>query len=448
MSRSISRRLAVVILAISCCGNSTGAFAADIDPADAQASASVQARQKAEALYQALILLETRYAGMPGYDYLLGIAALDTNRLETARSALQRVVAAQPGNSPARLELARTYFLLGQRDDAKREFEIAQAANPPANVRPTIQAYLNAIDSPVGARTQWHGYVQSSLGHDTNVNAATSRDTIAIPAFAGLSFLLNDDARSRSDNFGTVSGGVGVRHSLRPGLILSAGLDADLRSYNDLTQFNQSNYTAQVGLNRIDGPNNLGLQLQNQRIRLNDDSYRSLNGVNAQWTRDLSPALQAAVFGQYATMHYFGQSLRDVDRAVFGGSLVKGFDVSGQPVLFGTAYLGRESPDETSAAVVGNRLYGFSFGANWHMTPQQFIFAKVGYERRRYDQADPLFMVERTDRQTDIQVGYTYAFTKAFSVTPQIGNVHNRSNIELNDYRRTVYEVVARYEFR
>lgn len=163
MSRSISRRLAVAILAISCCG-STGAFAADIDPANAQASASAQALQKAEALYQALIPLGPRYAGTPDYDYLLGIAALDTNRLETARSALQRVVAAQPGNSPARLELARTYFLLGQRDDAKREFETAQAANPPANVRPTIQAYLNAIDSPVGTRTQWHGYVQGSLG--------------------------------------------------------------------------------------------------------------------------------------------------------------------------------------------------------------------------------------------------------------------------------------------
>lgn len=239
-----------------------------------------------------------------------------------------------------------------------------------------------------------------------------------------------------------------MRHLLRPGLILSAGLDADLRRYNDLAQFNQGNYTAQVGLNRIEGPDNLGLQLQNQRIRLNGDSYRSLNGVNAQWTRDLSPALQAAVFGQYATLHYFGQSSRDVDRAVFGGSLVKGFDVSGQPVLFGTAYLGRESPDETSAAIVGNRLYGFSFGANWNITRRQSVFAKVGYERRRYNQADPLFMVERIDRQTDFLVGYTYAFTKTFSVTPRIGNTHNRSNIELNGYRRTVYEVVARYEFR
>lgn len=53
-------------------------------------------------------------AGTPDYDLLLGIAAMDSGHPTQAVFAFERVLAIEPDNSRARLELARAYFELGR----------------------------------------------------------------------------------------------------------------------------------------------------------------------------------------------------------------------------------------------------------------------------------------------------------------------------------------------
>ena len=62
-------------------------------------------------------------AGNPDFDYLLGIAALDSGHGERAVFALERVLAVQPSNALARAEIARAYLFIGEKDTARREFE-------------------------------------------------------------------------------------------------------------------------------------------------------------------------------------------------------------------------------------------------------------------------------------------------------------------------------------
>src|SRR3546814_19662724 len=59
--------------------------------------------------------------GDPEFDYQLGMAALDAGRYGEAVIALQRVLAVQPNNAPARAELARAYALAGDIDTARAE---------------------------------------------------------------------------------------------------------------------------------------------------------------------------------------------------------------------------------------------------------------------------------------------------------------------------------------
>ncbi|WP_150627281.1 surface lipoprotein assembly modifier [Pandoraea captiosa] len=446
----VAAAVAVVMTSVAHAADTSAASGANTrDPAITQARAFMKAKSPEEA-YAVLAPLEGRLAGDAEYDYLLGIAAADTRHLDVAERALKRTVAQRPGDGPARLELARVYFALGQREDARREFESVASGDVPEGVRPVIQAYLNAIDVPVGERTAVTGYVQGNFGRDTNANNATTNSSIAIPSLGGLVFVLDGTARGTPANFGDVSGGVLVRHAVTDHLVVSGGADFDIRRYGgNARAFDQGSYTLQLGANWLSGPNNFGVQYVNQHMWLDAESYRNLNGFSAQWTRDLGNGLQAAAFGQYTPLRYMGTNVRDVNRAVGGASVVKGFSsVYGAPVVFASMYGGRESPKDGNAAAFGNDLWGGRTGGEWHVMPNQVLFASVSFERRDYDTLDSMFLVERRDRQLDVRAGYSYFVTKAFSITPQYSFTRNRSSLTLYDYHRSVYEIVARYDFR
>ena len=92
-------------------------------------------RNTVEQYRQAFQLLEPHEqarAGDPAYDYLLGIAAIDSGELTRGVFALERVLAVNPNHAQARAEIARAYFLMGENKVARQEFEQVKQARPPA----------------------------------------------------------------------------------------------------------------------------------------------------------------------------------------------------------------------------------------------------------------------------------------------------------------------------
>src|SRR5260370_628893 len=130
-----------------------------------------------QAAYQLLQPLESQRAGDPEYDYLLGIAALDSGERERAVFALERVLAVNPNHAQARAEIARAYFLLGEKENALREFQNVRATNPPEAVKQTIDRYLSALGV---APTQLNGFLEIGFGWDRN------RSIVCFTASGGL----------------------------------------------------------------------------------------------------------------------------------------------------------------------------------------------------------------------------------------------------------------------
>src|SRR5207244_648186 len=83
------------------------------------------AQKQPKQAYALLLPQEAARAGDPEFDYLLGLAALDSGELERAVFALERVLAVQPDNHLARAEIARAYLEMGARDAARQELEAA-----------------------------------------------------------------------------------------------------------------------------------------------------------------------------------------------------------------------------------------------------------------------------------------------------------------------------------
>jgi cytochrome c-type biogenesis protein CcmH/NrfG len=76
-----------------------------------------------QAAYKLLEPLETEHAGEVGYDYLLGVAGVESGNVTRGVFALERVLATEPNNTSARTVIAKGHFKLGEVDSAKIEFK-------------------------------------------------------------------------------------------------------------------------------------------------------------------------------------------------------------------------------------------------------------------------------------------------------------------------------------
>src|SRR3546814_19492098 len=110
-------------------------------PITSPAAHAADASQAATGSYEQLAAQAEGRIGDPEFDYQLGMAALDAGRYGEAVIALQRVLAVQPNNAPARAELARASALHRDIDTPRAAFPpVLTDPSPPAPVRPTPPA--------------------------------------------------------------------------------------------------------------------------------------------------------------------------------------------------------------------------------------------------------------------------------------------------------------------
>lgn len=190
------------------------------------ASALIEADKPAEA-YELLAPLEAERAGDPDYDLLLGLSALNAGEAGIAVFAFERIIAVQPENARARVELARAYFELREDEAAKQEFENVKNMVSDEQVAKNIGKYLDALDVRFQSQSklQWAAYAEGTAGYDSNVNAANDNSTFATPGLpAGVIF-----STAQDDVF--ISGKIGgwVSYRLAPSVTVFAVASADER---------------------------------------------------------------------------------------------------------------------------------------------------------------------------------------------------------------------------
>jgi tetratricopeptide (TPR) repeat protein len=400
-----------------------------------------------KAAFELLAPLQAQRAGEIEFDYLLGIAALDAGDAQQAVFALERVLAVNPNYLQARAEIARAYFALGERDNARREFEAVKARGGeiPPEARESIDRFLSAL---APQQTEFKAYIELALGYDSNTNSATSRSTIAIPFFGGAIAQLDPAGVSKGAWFGGVLAGGSVSHPVsdQVALIGSAGYGGKFnqRSAND---FDTQQFDLSGGARWAAGANSVVGLVQAQRFWVDNDTYRNSFGGTVQWLHNLSPAQQFTLFGQYAALRFPDQSPNDADRWIFGAGYSQALALDYAPVYYVSAYGGEQKETDSSFPWLGFKPYGLRVGGQISLNERTLLFASFSYEYRRYNGVEPLFLVRRQDDQYDARIGLTYVFAPKWSVTPQVAYTNNQSNIQLNEYDRTIASVAVRRDF-
>ncbi|HEY6094988.1 MAG TPA: surface lipoprotein assembly modifier, partial [Gallionellaceae bacterium] len=320
--------------------------------------------------------------------------------------------------------------------------------NPPKEVSATIQKYLDIIETDrSGKASSIRGYVEFTVGHDSNVNTATSNKQIAVPFFGGAVMTMNDSGVANSDNFGSLGAGLNFRHSFNPEWAIVGGANVNQRNNSTQKTFNTGYADANFGLSRTDGNDNYMAVLQVQGFNLDGVRYRDAAGVSGQWQRNLDSGSQVGSYFQYTSLTYPDQTFRNADRYVLGGTYATPLASATPTIVYAGAYVGAEQARESNASYLGNTLFGGRVGGEMKLSAQYTLLASLSLESRMYGGDDPLFLTKRNDTQADLKAGINYMPAQQWTIGASIAYTSNDSNIAINKYDRTLFSVSLRRDF-
>lgn len=404
---------------------------------------------KSEAAYASLAPAEFELAGNPGYDYLLGVAALETGRFAQASLIFERVLAVDPAHAAARLDIGRTYFALGDFDRAKRELLAVRELSPPPNAAMTADHYLQAIDERLQPRqTRATAYVEAGFGSDSNLTVGPRQSSVFLPVFGG-SFSLNAASRQLRDDYRQTGVGGELTHSLDGRLALFAGADIKLREYRRYGAYDYANADWHAGLQLSDGRDVYRLSGNLNDYKQESDAYRRARSVGGDWRRTLDPRTQISTFGQYTQLRYVPDSLKsnDIDQWLLGGAWIWQPPGGNIDVIALSGFAGQEM--EAKTRTDGDKLFvGSRIGAQKTVLGNIDVFSALGYQAGRYSRENILFQSVRKDYQYDLMLGASWRFAPRWSLRPQVSWTRNDSSLTIYDYRRYDLGVFLRRDFQ
>jgi len=116
-------------------------------------------------------------------DFYLGRSAFEVGRYKEAFIAFDRVLIEADEDDKqkinrVKLELARTYLALGERESAKKLFNEVLADNPPQIVKDRIQTILEESNKDKEKSSRWNLFASFEAGYEENVNSQPSIDKL------------------------------------------------------------------------------------------------------------------------------------------------------------------------------------------------------------------------------------------------------------------------------
>jgi outer membrane protein len=404
---------------------------------------------KADDAYRLLVPFEFEQAGKEEYDYLLGIAALESGKADLATLIFERVLAVNPNHAAARLDMGRAYFALGDMDRAKTEFESARRFSPPPAAQTTIDQYLAAIDQKAAGRAfRISGYVNAIVGHDSNVNSSTGQGSLFIPLF-GQNLTLANTSRKTRDLFAGYGGGLEASFTLTERISLLGGADLLRRTNYRADTFDYQSLDLRLGAQYASERDTYRVMVGRNTYDLDNASYRNTQNLSLEWRRVLDARTQVSLFGQDARARYLQQSARSNSSNLFlyGLGGVRVLDEGTRTFVYASGFRGVDvATDGRSDA--DRRLHGGRLGMQRALTAEADWFASVSGQKSTYSLENAIFVATRKDYQLDLNAGINWQFSRDWLLRPQANYTRNDSNIALNDYDRYEFSLTLRHDFR
>jgi hypothetical protein len=412
--------------------------------------------------YMMLVAEQDKLTGNLEFDYLLGVAALDSGKIDEAIIAFERVLAAQPNNAGAQLDLARAYFVAGSLDLSEGTFRKLRAQNPPPAALAAIDKYLAAIaERRLAARRMVSVWGEMALGYDTNLTGVPNDFTTAIQqAFNLIGVQPTGNSIKRKAPFLGAGVGADVVFPISESWNGYVGADLRGRGYKREAEFNSG--TAEVRGSAIweGGRHQVRINSSYNAFEQRGDAPGDPQPTNdrrsavfgGEYRLTLTSTTQLSVGAAGAQTRFPKNNIEDFNSGIGSLSLLTSFGGKGTPILQLTAFGTRDKAvrkladgvTDKSKKLLGLRAYG-QVNAN----EKTALFTSVGFSHRRDDSpfARATTVESGRDKLADVTLGVNWRFQPSCNLRGQWFGSRNSSNIAIYEYTRHEISSTIRCEF-
>ena len=390
--------------------------------------------------YELLSPQETELSGNAYFDYLLGVAALDSGRISEAILSLRRSVAAAPRFSGARMELARAHYEAGETGAARPLFVALLGEDPPPGVRDVINRYLDAIDTrPSRLPSRFAPFAELFAGYDSNANGSTDDQQF-------LGFTLSPENLETDSAFFEAGAGFDwtVPKSARFAWLL--GARAGYRRNPDASFVDSGIASAVGGMSWRSGAVFGRAGLDAYWASRDGNSNEAYGGFDLLLGRQLNERWDIRIGLRGGALRYDDSiEVLDVDRALYTFGASYRFASSGR---FSIEAIGGNDEEQQSGSPYGNSKSGARLGLSAPVGDSSFLIASVGSLTSDYDGL--FFGLPREDTQWTslLQFEFRDVFTDGLTIAPRVRYVDNDSDFGLYDYQRFEGGVLIRWVSR
>jgi tetratricopeptide (TPR) repeat protein len=451
---------------------SLGSLVAHADDPVIESARRLLAAGNAGQAYTELVAVQDKMSGMPEYDYLLGVAALDSGRIEDAIIALERVLALVPNHAGAQMDLARAYYAAGSFDLAEAAFQKLKAQNPPPQAQIAINRYLEALEKR-RKQTQagWTAFGELGLGWDSNLTGVPSNFFAASQQAVGIGFDPSGNSVKRSAPF--VQGAIGADyyHPLSRGWSLFGGGELRGRAYRDhgRKSTDESNVNFDQAAGELHGGGALNDGANQYRATASFSPFtqkgaapgdpqptndRRVYGLNFDWRHALDTRTQAGLGLQLNSVRFPENRIEDFDQLFLSAAWLKSYERAGSPFLYVTGFVtedraknkfddGNGGQTSKSKNLAGLRGY-FQYSTS----PKVAAFAGLAaiYRRDRDSFARSNLVEKGKDLYGEASIGVNWSFREKCALRLQYVFSHNSSNIDIYDFNRSEISSTIRCE--
>jgi len=378
-------------------------------------------------------LLESRVGAQPRNVealFLLGMIATAESKYDEAISRFRRALVYAPSSTRIRLELARSFYLEKDYENAFRQFQFARAGNPPPAVVAVIERYLAAIR----LQKNWSYNFGIALAPDTNINNATSAREAQL---FGLPFRLDDSARQKSGVGIAVDGGVEVAPAIGQSSRLRLGAAFQRKDYRG-RGLDDTVVAFHAGPRVVTGKWDLSLLGTFFRRWYGGHQLDEGVGIRGEvtWYPDPRAAIDLGTSVQRINYRQL-QAQSGLIYAVWGGvvrALSAASSISARAGL--SRQKARVAEFSNWAATVGFGYYrDLPGGFSAELEPS------IGFAR--YDKADPFFGSRRKDSIAELRISLLNRRLVFSNFTPRLTYTfaRRRSNLEIYSFTQNRLEV-------
>ena len=408
----------------------------------------------AKQAFAELQAVQDKLSGMPEFDYLLGVAALDSGHIEDAIIAFERVLALIPNHAGAQMDLARAYYAAGSYDLAEAAFLKLRAANPPPAALIAINRYLDAIQARKH-QTQpgWTAFGELGLGWDSNITGVpVNFGAAAQQSFNLIGIEATGNSVKRSAAFAQGGAGAEYYYPLNRGWSVFAGGELRGRAYRHETDFDLVSAEAHAGGALNDGPNQWRATASYspfwQKGAAPGDPQptndRRVAGLSGDWRHSLDTKTQLGIGLQVNSVRFPKNRVEDFDQLYLSGSWLKTFERKGAPLAYLTGFVSEDRARNefengvTGLATKSKNLAGVRSYVQYSINPKLQVFNGLGviYRRDKEDFARSTEIQKGHDVYGEASLGVGWQFRDKCALRVQYAYSHNSSNIDIYDFNR------------